>query len=30
MYLSAPIGSAFGRDENGEFVAEQAPLAPDV
>ena len=30
MYLSAPIGSAFGRAENGEFIAEETPLDPDV
>lgn len=30
MYLSAPIGSAFSRAENGEFIAEEAPLDPDV
>lgn len=30
MYLSAPIGSAFGRTEDGEFIAEQAPLDHDL
>jgi hypothetical protein len=29
-YLSAPIGSAFGRNENGEFMAEEEPLDPDA
>lgn len=29
-YLSAPIGSAFGRAENGEFIAEELPLDPDI
>lgn len=30
MHLSAPIGSAFSRAENGEFIAEEASLDPDV
>ena len=29
-YLSAPIGSAFGRAESGGFIAEEVPLDPDV
>jgi len=29
-HLSAPIGSAFGRAENGEFVEEEIPNEPDA
>jgi hypothetical protein len=28
-YLDAPIGSAYGRNERGEFTAEDMPDIPD-
>ena len=27
-FLDSPIGSAFGRDENGEFLSEEMPSDP--
>jgi len=29
-YLDAPIGSAFGRDEDGNLIPEDMPLDPDA
>ena len=29
-HLDAPIGSAFGRSENGEFQSEEMPSDPDA